>query len=294
MKLKKEFRLGLLVILVLAATIIVINYLRGVDILGRETVVVAYFDDVESLVASAPVQIRGFRAGRVSDVDYMPEADNFRVECSIRKDFKIPEDSRMVICSTSLLGGKGVKIILGKSDTLVHKGSVLLSGSELDLISSLTNGLMPLLESAKSLIDSASITVNNVNDLLGESNRANIRSSLNHLNATLAHARSLAASLDGKSAELESLIDNLDLLGKKLGPIADSAQTTIDNLNGVTAKLDSADLTGTIRDIDSAVKTIDRTIEEIRVPLDELLTDADAFIRSVKENPKKKIKLSVF
>ena len=294
MALKKEFRIGILAVCVLLASIFVINYLRGADILGREITLKAYFDDVETLVASAPVRIRGYNAGRVSEVSYVPATDNFLVECAVSREFRIPADSRIVIYSTSIMGGKGVRIEMGESSSLVSDGSVLQGGSEEDLLSSLGGGIGPLVASLQSVIDSLNVTVGSVNAVLGDENRSRISSSLEHLRATLSSARSLAAGLDGKSSELESLIDNLQQLSGRLAPIADQTSGVIVRLDSVAAQLQGADLGRTVEEIGSAVRTIDSTVEKISVPLDSVLRDADDFIKKVKDNPKKYIKISVF
>ncbi|MDE7127324.1 MAG: MlaD family protein, partial [Bacteroidales bacterium] len=73
MKMTKEFRIGVFVVAVLAVTFFVINFLRGKDLLGREMEVRAYYDNVEGLLPSAPVYIKGYKAGAVTDVVYQPE-----------------------------------------------------------------------------------------------------------------------------------------------------------------------------------------------------------------------------
>ena len=49
MKLSKEFKLGLFIIIIIGLTFVVLNVLRGTDILGREKTVIGHFDNVESL-----------------------------------------------------------------------------------------------------------------------------------------------------------------------------------------------------------------------------------------------------
>ena len=130
MKLAKEFKIGIFVVTVLVASFFVITYLRGEDIFNREMEIHSTDENVEGLVASAPVYIKGYKAGKVSEVIYQPETDDFRVVCSIKKEFRIPEDSRMVIYGVDIMGTKGVKIDLGGSDTVIEDGDGLQSGFE--------------------------------------------------------------------------------------------------------------------------------------------------------------------
>lgn len=294
MKITKEFKIGTLVIVVLAVTFFLINFLRGSDIFGREITLAGHFDNVEGLVESAPVQIRGFAAGKVTKVAYCPETDDFLVECSVSKDFKIPADSKMVIYSTSIMGSKGLRIEVGTSGESATDGGIIATGSEADLLSTLGENITPLLAKVSGAVDSLTLLVANVNSVINDQNKASIQNSLERLNRTLAEAQELAHSLNGKAPELENIINNLSALSEKLTPIADSARGALDNVNIITKNLSEADLKGTIDDVRKTVGTVNTTLEGVQQPLDSLLNNADALIKEIQKNPKKYIKITIF
>ena len=97
MKVQKELRIGVFVLLVLVTSFFVINYLRGKDLFGREIEVVACFDDLQGLKTSAPVYIKGYKAGKVMEIEYQEEHGNFMVTCSVVKDFDIPDFNGMLM-----------------------------------------------------------------------------------------------------------------------------------------------------------------------------------------------------
>ena len=66
----KELKIGIFVILVLAATFLVINYLRNKDIFNREYEVSAVYEDVQGLLPSASVMFKGYKVGQVNEVEY--------------------------------------------------------------------------------------------------------------------------------------------------------------------------------------------------------------------------------
>ena len=113
----KEFKIGLFAVITAVVSFFLINYLRGEDIFNREIELSSRYQNVEGLVPSAPVFIKGYKAGKVAEVNYDSEAEDFEVICSIKKEFRIPSDSRMTIYSVDIMGGKGVKIELGVSDS---------------------------------------------------------------------------------------------------------------------------------------------------------------------------------
>lgn len=290
----KELKIGAFVLAVLLGTFIVINILRGTDILGREITLTGHFDDVETLVASAPVQIRGYSAGSVSEVVYDRECNDFKVSCSVSKEFDIPSDSRMVIYSTSLMGGKGVRIELGTSSEYAGDGDVLATSSQMDFISSLTSAASPFMHKVSRMLDSLQVTIVNINDILNEENRRGIQSSIAHLEGTLASAEKLSRTIGGKSSEIDSLISNLSSLSYKLSPILSSVQTTAQNAASVSGKLDEADIKGTVKNINDAVISIDEAVNKIKNPLDSLLNNADKLIGKISENPRKYVKITLF
>lgn len=291
---KKELKIGILSLSVMVVSFFVLNFLRGRDIFNREMDLVGYFDDVEGLAASDPVSIKGFAAGQVSSISYNKENNNFEVVCSVGKEFNIPSDSRLVINSTSIMGSKGVRIEQGKSEIMAGDGSILETGSEPDLMSILSSELSPMLAKLGGTIDTLTLVLSNVNGVLSEQNRQSIQSSLEHLNRTLAAADNLASSFDGKSEEINAIVDNLKQLSLSLNPIAEKAGNTLDNINEITAQIKDGNIGETVGNIGKAASSLDKTIQEVSSPLDSLLNNVDNLVKSIQENPKKYIKITIF
>ena len=82
---KKELKIGIFVVSVIVASFFVLNYLRGEDIFNREYKLMSRYDNVEGLVASSPVYIKGFKAGKVIDVSYDTDKGDFVVKCSVSR-----------------------------------------------------------------------------------------------------------------------------------------------------------------------------------------------------------------
>lgn len=300
MKLSKEFKIGAFVIAILVASFILINYLRGEDIFNREIEITARYDNVEGLVASAPVYIKGFKAGKVIEVSYDTSEDDFVVTCSVLKDFFIPVDSRMIIYGVDIMGGKGVRIDLGSSAVDIEDGGVLASGSEPALLDGLAAGMGPLMAKLGNTLDSLNVTVTSVNRIV---NDRNIEKTLAHFERTMSDIRSIAAGLEGKSDELNTFIDNLCALSEKFGVIAEKADTTIQEVSSLVASVDENDINEVItsfrnllNNINDPEGTIGKLLADDSVynSVDELLNDIDSLVRKIQENPKKYIRISVF
>lgn len=303
MKFKKELKIGVFVVVVLVASFFVINYLRGRDIFNREVELVSYFESVDGLAESAPVTIKGYKAGKVSLVEYLPAEGNFKVVCSVLKEFEIPADSKMTIYATDIMGSKGVKIELGSSEQLLADGEILEPAFEAGLLDGLASQISPLMERVNNTLDSLAVTVSGVNALLSGSNQARIANTLEHLERTMKDVSSIAASIGGRSEDLNAFITNLSTMSAELNGIVEKVGGTVDEVNGVVAEIGEADIKGVVESFHSLLNNIndpDGTVGKLMVDgsvydsLDALLTDIDSLVRKIEENPKKYMKLSVF
>lgn len=303
MKASKELKIGLFVIIVLTASFFLINYLRGEDILDREIELKGNYEDIRGLVASAPVYIKGYKAGEVSEIIYSSEENRFEVVCSVLKDFNVPVDSRMVIYSVDIMGGKGIRIDYGESEEYASDGNTLQTAFEQDLLGGLGESIGPLLEKVTGTLDSLSVTVAGVNKVLSDNNVASIGRTLAHLEKTMSEVKALAAGLQGRSGELDSFIVNLSAFSDRLGGIADKVDSTMTGVNGVMDSLTQADLDGLVNSFKSLVDNIndpDGSVgkilknDSIYNSVDSLLIDVNSLVRKIQENPKKYLKISVF
>ena len=151
---KRETKIGVFAALVLLSTFLIINYLRGSDVFDKEITLISHYPEIEGLEPSNPVIIKGYKAGSVSRVSYNPETGMFDVAISVLKKISIPEDSKMIIHSVDLMGGKGSRIDLGTSSVMAGNKDELQSGYAPDLVSSLTNLIGPLIEKLSGMLDS--------------------------------------------------------------------------------------------------------------------------------------------
>lgn len=303
MKYSKEFKIGVFVVVVLTASFFVINYLRGKDIFNKEIEIVSEYSDLEGLVESAPVFIKGYKVGKVIEVAYVPEEEMFKVTCSVKKEFRIPSDSKMTIYAVDIMGGKGVKIDLGSSEIALEDGGYLAPAFEAGLLDGLAAGLEPLMSKVTNTIDSLSVTVAGINAILTKANVASLSRTIIHLEKTMADVNGIANSVNGKSDEIAEFIDNLESLSDKLASVMVSADTLIGGANEFVATLNESDIEGLVisfRNILDNINDPDGSIGKLLVDgsvydsIDELLTDVDILVKKIQENPKKYLKISVF
>ena len=300
---KKELKIGILAIVVLAATFFVINFLRGKDILNREYELVSFYGDVQGLLPSSPVYIKGFKAGTVSEVDYDKEKGGFDVVCSISKDFPVPEDSRMTIYSADLMGGKAVRIDLGSSATCAADGARLVPSVSPDMLSSIAAGIEPLISRGSEVLDNLDSALTNLNLTMSPGNREHFRSILENLDNTVARAREVAASVEGRTGDIEAFITNMNSISEQLEAVVAKADSAMSDVEKVAGQLGEADFKGTVSNINSLLEQVqnpDGTVGRLMHAgtsydsLDSLISNIDSLVRKIEKNPRKYLKISVF
>lgn len=303
MVMKKELKLGILAIAVLVATFFVINFLRGKDIFNREYELVSSYTDVQGLLPSSPVYIKGYKAGNVAEITYDGQKGVFDVLCTVSRDFQVPVDSRMTIYSADLMGGKAIRIDLGKSPEAASSGARLEPAVSPDMLSSIAAGIEPIISKGSEVLETLDSALNNLNLTLSAENRASLRSIMVNLDKTVAEVEGIASAVGSRSSEVEDFISNLDSLSVQLAAVVAKADSSMSDMNGVTSGLRQADIEGLVRSLNTLLAkvqegegTLGRLVNEDSVydSLDSLIRNLDGLVRKIEENPKKYLKISVF
>lgn len=300
---RKEFKIGIFATVVMVVSFFVLNYLRGQDIFNREVTYITTCSNLEGLVASAPVYIKGYKAGKVTEVSYQSAEGCFTVLCSVSKDFEVPVDSKMMIYSVDIMGGKGIRIDLGSSEKIAEDGDTLLCGFEAGLMDAVSAKIVPMIEKVENTIDSLGTTVSGINSILSESNVAHIDGTLRHVESLMANLNDISAKVDDKSEEITSLIENLKKFSDGLGSLMENVDSTVTGVSDAIASINAADLTGTVNAAKKLLDNIndpDGTVgklfvdDSIHDSVDSLLNSIERFIDKIQENPKRYLKISVF
>lgn len=300
---KKELKIGILAIVVLTATFLVINFLRGKDLMNREYELVSFYDDVQGLMPSSAVYIKGYKAGTVADVTYDKEKSGFNVTCTISRDFAVPEDSKMTIYSADLMGGKAIRIDLGNSGTMAEDGAGLTPAVSPDMLSSIAAGIEPLIRKGSDVLSNLDAALTNLNLTMSEENRESLRSIIVNLDKTVSEVESIAGTIEGRSEDVEAFITNLGTLSEQLGRVVEKADSTMSDINGISAGVAAADIAGVVTSMNSLLSrmqdsggTVGKLINEDSVyrSVDSLVTNLDRLVKKIGENPKKYLRISVF
>jgi phospholipid/cholesterol/gamma-HCH transport system substrate-binding protein len=302
-KLNREQKIGLFALITLFSIYVVINYLKGKDLFSNRDTYYANFYNIDGLTATGPVFLRGLKIGSIESIDYISSRDNFLVKLKIQGEYKLPKNSVAEIYDIGVLGTKALRINLGNGGEYLNNKDTLQSATNPGIIDNLMNEIMPLKDKLANLIETLNTTFESVNQVLNPEARKEIESSVKNLNKTLYSARSVMANLDKSSPEITSVINNLNTLSGALNETAVKLNSGLDNFTEITDSLKKADLTGSINSLKELLITIQNpegtigkllNTDSVHTSIDALVRDLDILVKSINENPKKYIKISVF
>jgi phospholipid/cholesterol/gamma-HCH transport system substrate-binding protein len=288
---------------VVIATAVLIGVVLSVSGAFGETGVShrAYFKYASGLAPAAPVRYGGLLAGKVEKLRVDP-GDSTRIEInfSIAPGIPVKTDSVAKITSLGALGESYLEITTGTKDSpLAPPGSVLQSKEMMaiadlgDLIGDMVPTADQVMKNINDRVTELKVTIANVNDLLGESNRKNISASLANVNSMLADANpKLSATLTNVQTATEKLspvMTNVHTASEKIAPLLDDLKGTIKQANQALGNIDTIltenrpDIRASTENSRKTLETASQLVELLKKTLDRNAENLDETLVNVRE-----------
>lgn len=293
----KEVIIGLSVAVAILILIFGIEFLKGINLFRPANYYVALYENVEGLEVAAPVTIDGYKVGQVREINFDYEnPGRIEVVIAVNKQLHLPVDSRALIGST-LLSGSYVEIKMGESAEMLPIGGEIVSGAVPDLMSNISNEVLPAVSSMIPKIDSLLVSVNNLaaDPALAASLKnletltANLSATSQNLNVMMnRHMPGLLNNANVAVTNLDTITANLSLLSKELNNLP--LQQTMQNVNGLTANL--VTFTNNLNNPNSTLGELTQD-SELYDKLNRLTADIDSLIIDIKKNPKRYISIKL-
>ena len=107
MKISKEFKVGVLVVIAGAIFYLGFNFLKGVDFFSPTRTYFVDYENIDGLTVSNPVVINGMTVGRVKELQLIPGKET-KIVVTLDVDDQIPVNTitTATLVSSDLLGGK--------------------------------------------------------------------------------------------------------------------------------------------------------------------------------------------
>ena len=253
MKLTREIKTAVLVIVSILLFIWGYNFLKGKDLFDSSTRVYVVYDNVAGLVNSAPVTLNGLAIGKVNSITIQPDG-KLLVEMQITTDFPIAKSSVAEIYDSGLVGGRQIAIKPNLQDkNYTQSGDYLQASSKLGLTDALAQQLEPLQDKIQKLLDNADVLFTNVNGILDNQTKQNLKNSIAELNNTLSEFSAVSKNLNEIVATNKT----------KLGSVISNFDKTSANLVVMSDSLAKANLGQTVKNLEKTLASVDKLMAEM-------------------------------
>ena len=278
MEAKREQALvGLFVLVVGGLLFATLVYLSGAFTTG-DTTFHSYFKNAGGLQPGSEVRYAGGPPiGRVRKVPVDPtNSTRMQVDFVAHPNIPVKTDSTVIITSNSPLGENFLDILAGTIPAQRAPAGYTLQSKEPVSFSDIADKINALAPTAQELIVNLNdrvvelkVTLNRVNDLLNDRNRANVAESLANVRGMLQEDRPL----------VHSSLEHVNTASAKLGPLIDDFKKTSQQANVTLDHIDSM-IKENRPDVRSAVKNLRASL----VKANSILSQLDNTVANNSEN----------
>lgn len=308
---RKELLIGIISVVAILILIFGINLLKGKVILSKQNTYYAVFPNVEGLMKSGSVYMNGLQIGTISGIDYLdPTVSRFLIALSIKKDIKIPLDSKAVIFSSGILDGNGIKIVPGKSTAFLSRDDTL----QTEIEQSTFTYLAPMVGRADVILQKLDTTLQAINGILNQKSRQDLIQSFESLHTSMRNIEQITNEvveiLNKDKGNIHRIIANAEDITNNLKANNELLNNALQNLSNISDTLAQSQLKGTIEQANQTLAGMNTVLEkmnegqgslgllindkELYENLSSTFNELKTLIESIKNNPKKYLKVSVF
>lgn len=302
MKLSKELKTGILIILGIVLFIFGFNYLKGQNLLTTSRVFYTEYDNVEGLAVSTPVTINGLIVGKVVSITFKEDGSGkLLVELLVDSEFQFSKNSTAELYETGLIGGKAVAIIPANDNAGYAENYDVLNAEIKAGLSELVNQrLTTLQEKIEVMMTEANMVLQNINEVFDDTTKTNLKSSFSGLDDLISNFKNTSNTLNSlvtnDDSKLIKTINNFEAVSSNLVSVSDSIsgtniksainnlETTLYNVDKIIARLDNGE--GSIGKF-LKDEELYNNMEGASLQLEQLLQD-------MKLNPKRYVHFSLF
>ena len=242
MKISKEVKTAILVILGIALFILGFNYLKGKSLFETTNTYYSIFD-YNALTKASPVTVRGNNIGKIKDIVFDYKSGKTKVYFTVSDQLKFSKDSKVRMYETGLMGGNGLSIVLGGSQEIAKSGDLLESEVEPGLVTSLSKNFSGLSNNLDSTLKSTDTLMRSLNKLVIDDSAEGLKNTIAELNQTLKGYKELSYSINALLAKNDENITNM----------LKNFKSTSENLAQLSEDLKNANLDNTLITLNKAV-----------------------------------------
>ena len=253
MKLSREFKVGLFMVVSITLLYFGFNFLKGIDFFSTSKKYYTIFTNIDKLTESNQIYLNGYAVGRVSDIEIQQSRNRVVVELDISSDIEVT-DASVATLNGELLGGRFIELNIKPGRTLDDKDTIP---------SQIARGLMEIFaENAQPVAANLQTTLKKLNTVLD-----NLSQNSQHLDAILlklsATPGKLNETMTTATSEIGKLSSSFQSVAGNLNANLEQLKPTLQNFHTFSDSLKAMELTQTINKAQQSLTKLDLALAKL-------------------------------
>jgi phospholipid/cholesterol/gamma-HCH transport system substrate-binding protein len=313
-KIKREVKVGILVVASSAFLYWGFSFLKGRNYLSSNRIFYAKYNQVNGLVKANWVMINGVKVGEVSGIDFIDAKGRVLVEMSIQDKIEIPLNSVARIYNSDVLGSKGIELVLGDTSILAKSGDTLASSIQPSITEEVSYQMLPIKLKAENVMASLDSVLAVIQYVFNEETRDNLAHSFESIKFTIQNLESTTYNLDTlvstQRYRLAAIFANIESISNNIKNNNSKLTNIISNFSALSDSLSKAKIVNTINNANKAISNFSEITEKINKGegtlgllinndslynnLEKSSKDLDLLLEDLRLNPQNYVQVSVF
>ena len=300
MKIKREHKTALIVITALALFIWGFNYLKGKDIFKSYHTYYAILDNVEGVVQSTPVTLKGIQIGTIDDLKFYNGIQKTMMVLNIDSDFKFSRDSKVKIYGGNIMGGKSVAIVPGTSGQMAKDGDTLAVMKMPGMFDLVNDKITPLQNKLERILTSTDTLLVGINNVLNPQTQKHLKSTISDLSVTMSQLKQTTQRLNGFMMQNQTILNrslsNVDTITHNFARLSDSLKQIkikylVNQINQSVAKLNIS-----LDKLNKGDGTMSKLMNDKKLydNLERSTKELELLLKDLREHPKRYVHFSLW
>lgn len=296
MKISKEIKTGIISLLAIGLLVTGVNFLKGRNFFGGDTIYYAYFPNSGGLAPASSVVLNGVPVGKVLGIENVATKNPkklVRVKFTIQdKKIKIPKEATLEIGSLDLLT-KGL-ILVYPSDLkkgYLKSGGYLMGTVATDMFDQVKMYADPIKTKLQGMMSKVDDLVTSFSSFWDTTATSEIQGSMEELKVAIKRFGNVAEQVEGLIAEerlkFNHIMANVESISNNIKLSNDKITGIIGNTKKITDDFVTSDFKNVIGDAQQTIKKLNNILEDANKgsgTLGKLLKDDALFNELVNTN----------
>lgn len=279
---KKEIKIGIFSFVIILASIWGYQFLKGNNLLVRNNIYYATYEDVEQLPVNSEILLRGTRVGAVTKIFFDDNLENIVIELNVDKSIPVPKDAEVHIISTGIASQKAVELVFERKCMGANCAE---SG---DYLIGVNKGLLESMVSKDELKSYLNIIKNEIGDIIDtigtrmeDTDSGNrLIETVNNFSLTIANleriTRQVDQILERSARDISEITSKVNYATDSLGQQMRDLSKILKNINTITESFQGQNIgeriSGTLEKVDGGMDQFTTTlggVQEMLMALNE-------------------------